>query len=131
VFHRPSPTAVLRSAVIAAVFSGVPSTVHALVTGRSPLAAARAAGELLGKPGLVRGLAAHAIISLWWAKVLTAVLPVHRSAWWGAGAGAAAAALDLGIAGRAFPNIARLPRWPQVADHVAFGWLVGATRIVT
>jgi len=36
------------------------------------------------------------------------------------------AALDLGIAQRRFPAIAALPRAPQVADHVAFGAIVGA-----
>jgi hypothetical protein len=38
----------------------------------------------------------------------------------------AIAALDLGVAARRFPAIAGLPRAAQVADHAAFGALVGA-----
>jgi len=41
-------------------------------------------------------------------------------------AGLAIAATDLSIADARFPAIAVLPRGPQVADHVAFGALVGA-----
>jgi hypothetical protein len=49
----------------------------------------------------------------------------------GAAAGAAIAALDLGLvvhgpAGRRWPLIRALPVWPQVADHVAFGAIAGA-----
>jgi hypothetical protein len=45
---------------------------------------------------------------------------------WGAVAGAAIAALDLGVVGRRVPAIAELPSAPQVADHVVFGAVVGA-----
>jgi hypothetical protein len=117
---------VARAALVAGTLSGVPSTVHALATGASPLAAARAAGQLLGRPGPVRGGFAHAALSLGWATVLAAALPRRHPTRWGAVAGLAIAALDLGIADRRVPAIAALPRGPQVADHVAFGALVGA-----
>jgi hypothetical protein len=45
---------------------------------------------------------------------------------WGALAGLAIAGLDLGVLGRHWPRIRALPTLPQVADHVAFGALVGA-----
>jgi hypothetical protein len=68
---------------------------------------------------------AHCVISLGWSAVLVAVLPRRGAVAWGGAAGLAIAALDLGIADRAVPAIAALPRWPQVADHIAFGALVG------
>jgi len=66
---------VVWSATVAGVLSGGPSTVHAVATSRSPLAAARAAGELLGGAGLVRGALAHSALSLGWAAVLSRALP--------------------------------------------------------
>ena len=45
---------------------------------------------------------------------------------WGALGGVAIAGLDLGVLGRRWPRIRALPLVPQVADHVAFGALVGA-----
>jgi len=116
---------VLAAAAVAGALSGAPSTAHAVLTGRSPLAAARAAGVLLGRPGLTRGTLAHATVSVGWAFVLARLLPRRRTALWGGAAGAAIAALDLAIARRRFPAIAALPTTPQVADHVAFGALVG------
>jgi hypothetical protein len=118
---------VLAAAVVAGVFSGAPSTAHAVLTGRSPLAAARAAGSLLGSPGLVRGGIAHGGLSLLWSAVLAALLPRGREVAGGAVAGLAIAAVDLAVIGRRYPAIAALPPGPQVLDHVAFGALAGAT----
>jgi hypothetical protein len=112
------------AAAVAATFSGVPSTAHAVLTGRSPLAAARAAGELLGRPGLGRGLVAHLVVSGWWTLLVGIALPRRHPRAWGAVFGVAIAALDLGIARRRFPAIAGLHPGAQVADHVAFGVLV-------
>jgi hypothetical protein len=124
---RRRPPAVLAAAAIGGALSGTPSTLNALATGRSPLEAAEAAGELLGRPGLVRGAVAHTVMSLWWATVLAAALPRHNRVRWGAVAGLAIAGLDLSIARRRYPAIDALPTGPQLADHVAFGALVGAT----
>jgi hypothetical protein len=125
---RPSPGRALLAALLAGGLSGVPSTVHALSTGRSPLAAARAAGELLGRPGLPRGLVAHALVTLsWTAAVANLVSRPGRAcaaALRGALAGAGIAAPDLTIARRRFPAIAALPVGGQFADHVAFGMVV-------
>jgi hypothetical protein len=112
----------------AAALSGVPSTVHAVATGRNPLGAARAAGALVPgrRPGVVRGAAAHLSISTFWTVVLALVLPRRGAAAWGALAGLGIAGLDLGIVGRRYPSIAALPTVPQVLDHVAFGAIVGA-----
>lgn len=122
----------LRAGAVAAVLSGAPSTVHALATGRSPFDAVEAAGTLLlpdDAPPSARataGLIAHGAISLGWGVVLAAVLPRRRTVVWGALAGLAIAGLDLGVLGRPWPRIGALPTAPQVADHVAFGALVGA-----
>ena len=105
---------------------------HALATGRSPVAALRAAGTLLvaddASPSAqaAAGAVAHGAISLGWGVVLAAVLPRRRAVVWGALAGLAIAGLDLGVLGRHWPRIRALPTLPQVADHVAFGALVGA-----
>ena len=80
-----------------------------------------------GKPGLGRGLVAHAGISLGWGAVLGATLPRRHTIAAGAVAGLAIAALDLGLVGRRIPEIAALPLAPQVLDHLAFGAVVGAT----
>jgi hypothetical protein len=122
---RRPVTSVARAALVAGTLSGLPSTAHALVCGRSPLAATRAAGELLGRPSVVRGGLAHVALSGWWAWVLGALLPPRHEAVWGAAAGAGIAALDLGLARRRWPAIAGLPTGPQLADHLAFGALVG------
>jgi len=122
---------VLRAAVVAGILSGAPSTLHAVAAGRSPFDALRAAGTLaVGEdaPPDVRalaGLAVHGALSLGWAAVLAAALPRRRSTWWGALGGLGIAALDLGVVGRRSPAIAELPRAAQVADHVAFGAVVG------
>jgi hypothetical protein len=122
----------LRAGAVAAVLSGAPSTVHALATGRSPLDAVQAAGTLLlphDAPPIARaaaGLVAHGAISLGWGVVLAAVLPRRRTVVWGALAGLVIAGIDLGVLGRRWPRIRALPLGPEVADHAAFGALVGA-----
>ncbi len=117
---------------IAGVVSGAPSTVHALATGGDPLAATAAAGAMLlpAETRTARLLAAavpvHAAISVGWGVVLAKVLPRMAPVGWGAVAGLAFAALDLGVAGRLFPRVRALPVVPQVLDHVLYGAAVGA-----
>ena len=118
---------VVRAAAVAGVVSGVPSTAHAVVTGSDPLLAARAAGALLGRPTLARGVVAHTLVSVAWAAVLAVVLPRRGATAVGAAAGVVIAAIDLGVVGRRIPAIRDLPVAPQVADHLAFGALVGMT----
>jgi len=122
----------LAAGAVAAVLSGAPSTLHALATGASPWEATLAAGTLV-LPGerrpaalVLAAVPAHTAISLGWGVVLSLVLPRQRTIAAGALAGLAIAALDLGIVGRRYPRIRALPTWPQVADHVAYGAVVGA-----
>lgn len=112
-----------RAWLAATVLSGIPSTAHGVVTGQPLLASTRAAGSLLGRPSVVRGALAHAVISWWWTWVLTrlGVRTVAR----GAAAGIGIAVVDLVVVGRRYPLIRSLPAPPQVADHVAFGAVVG------
>jgi drug/metabolite transporter superfamily protein YnfA len=115
----------LRAAAWAAALSGIPSTLHALATGRDPLEAALAAGAVLLPNEQSRGrlLAAavpvHLALSLAWTLALDRA--GVRTARAGALAGLAIGALDLGIAARAFPRVRALPLGPQLADHAAFG----------
>lgn len=124
--RRPSG---LAAGAIAAVPSGLPSTLLALRAGRDPLEATLAAGSiLLPRSRDRRALAAAAVpvhlgLSLLWGVVL-ARLGV-RGALRGAAAGLGIAAIDLGLAGRAFPRIRALPLAPQLADHAAYGAVVG------
>ncbi|HEV2783783.1 MAG TPA: hypothetical protein VGX25_30725 [Actinophytocola sp.] len=116
---------------VAGVVSGAPSTVHALVTGGDPFAATAAAGSLVlrteRRPRLIAAaVGVHFAVSIGWGVVLAAVLPRRHTTAWGAVAGLAIAALDLGLVGRRFPMIRALPVAPQVADHVLYGAVVGA-----
>ena len=123
---------VLRAAVWAAALSGIPSTVHALATGRDPLEAVFAAGTILlpaeTRPQrlLAAAVPVHLGISIAWTVVL------HRAGVRGAArgsvAGLAIAALDLGLLGRLFPRIRALPVAAQLADHAAFG-AIAARRL--
>jgi hypothetical protein len=119
---RLAPAA--RAGAVAAVLSGLPSTTHALVRRRSLLESTRAAGTVIGRPTLAGGAAVHVAVSAGWTVVLWRTLPARRPVMVGALAGAAIAALDLGVLARRFPAIAALPTVPQVADHIAFGVLV-------
>lgn len=111
--------------------SGLPSTLHALATGSGVLAAARAAGTLVAPAGssspvlLAGGAVVHTGVSLGWAAVLAFVLPDRHTVPAGAAAGLLIAGLDLGLVGRHHPAIAALPTTAQVADHLAFGTVVG------
>ena len=121
---------------VAAVAGGIPSTLHALATGGDLLESTRAAGSIAlpwaedEQTLLSAGANVHVAISLFWGVVLARVIPRWASAPASVGAGAlgglAIAALDLGLIGRLFPRIRALPRGPQIADHVAFGAVVGA-----
>jgi hypothetical protein len=117
------------AAAVASVVSGAPSTVHAVVTGRPALEAARAAATLLpghrDRPGVVKGLLVHGAVSAGWGTALGLALPRRHTVAWGASAGLAIAALDLAVARRKAPAIAALPQAWQWADHVAFGATVG------
>jgi hypothetical protein len=117
---------VIVAAATAAVVSGAPSTVDSLYRGGSVLASTRAAGTLLGRASVPRGIAAHLAVSLFWGAVLACALPRGHRAVGGLVAGAGIAALDLGVVARRFPAIRALPRLPQWADHLVFGAVVGA-----
>jgi hypothetical protein len=114
--------------LIAAAVSGAPSTLHAVATGRDPLAAALAAGSVLlprerrTLPLLAAGTVVHLSVSLLWASLL----PRRSGALGGALFGLGIAALDLGVLARRFPRIRALPPAPQLADHALFGAIVGA-----
>jgi hypothetical protein len=121
---------------VAAVAGGIPSTLHALATGGDVLESTRAAGSiaLSGSEDeealLAAGANVHAAVSFFWGVALAHVIPRRAGARTSVAAGAigglAIAALDLGLVARLFPRIRALPRVPQVADHVAFGAVVGA-----
>ena len=128
--HRLMLDAV-AAGLVAAIVSGVPSTVHALLTGRDPLESSLTAGSLLlgdeQRHGrlLAAGVVSHMSLSVGWALVLAVTLPRRRSALAGGAAGMGIAALDLGLVGRRLPAIRGLPHGRQWADHVAYRLTVG------
>jgi hypothetical protein len=105
----------------AGLLSGAPSTVITVARRDNLLDSTRAAGTLLGRRSLIRGGLAHVLITLFWTGVLAAALPRRRPVVEGLAAGAAIAALDLGVIARRFPEIGALDPGPQVLDHLAFG----------
>ncbi len=119
---------------MATVFSGIPSTVHALLVGTDPLEATKAAGlMILPAPSPLTHLVAaaavvHGAVSTFWAALFGAMLPRRRVLAWAVVGSAAVALLDLKIiAPLWFPSVAALSFWPQFADHLAWGALLGAT----
>ena len=120
----------LVAGAIASIFSGIPSTIYSFINGRDPLEASYAAGSILvghdapKERQLAAAVPVHLGISLFWGVVVAFVLPRKRTVPSGAAAGAAIAALDLGLIGPRFPLISALPKGPQIADHVAFGTMV-------
>jgi hypothetical protein len=121
--------------VVAAVFSGLPSTLNALRTGgsfrsavRYVYDATRAVGTLVppGRPGFGRGTIVHFGISLGAGEAFARTLPQRHSVLWGATAGLAMGVMNVGVIGRAFPAITALPIIPQLADNVAFGVVFAA-----
>ena len=118
--------------VVAGTLGGLPSILHAIVTRRDPVEAVRAAGTLVASeddaPGrlLAAGLVAHPVVSAAWALVLVPMLARRdRPVLVGACLGLAIGGLDRAIAVRGFPRLAALPLVPQLADHAAYGALVG------
>ena len=118
--------------MIATVFSGLPSTVHALLTGADPLEATRAAGAMLVPASastrtLVAAAAVvHPAVSMFWTAVFGLLLPRRQVMLWAVVGAAVVALIDLlVIAPLAFPSVARLPFAPQFADHLMWGALLG------
>ena len=119
----------VRAGAWAALLSGAPSTLHALATGRDPLEATLAAGSIL-LPGetrktrlLTAAVPVHLALSLGWAIALDRA--GVRGAGRGALAGLAIGAVDLTLAARLSSRIHALPLVPQLADHAAYGAVVG------
>jgi hypothetical protein len=121
---------VMEATLLAATFSGLPSTLHATIKQRSLRSAAGyiydttcAVGTLVppGRPGFRRGLVVHLAISILCGEMLARTLPPDHSAEWGAAAGLVIGVVNVGVIGRSFPAIRRLPLLPQLADNVMFG----------
>lgn len=120
----------IRAWLLAAVFSGVPSTLYALWMGHNPLTATEAAGRMFvpsEAPAPVVYAAAlftHLAVSAFWTLAIAHLLPARRAWLWACAFGTAIAVLDLLLIGRAFPSVAALDFSSQWADHVAFAGLV-------
>ena len=121
---------VIEATLVAAAFSGLPSTLRAFIKQRSLRSAAvsvydttRAVGTLVppGRPSFGRGVVVHLVISMLCGETLARTLPRDHSAEWGAAAGFLIGVINVGVIGRPFPAISGLPLVPQLADNVMFG----------
>lgn len=119
--------ALLYAWLLATLFSGIPSTLYALLTGGDLMEATRAAGAMISRPDSIAAAAlVHSSVSLFWALLLWLVLPYRNTTLWAMLASAAIAILDLkAIAPLFFPEVAALDFWPQFADHLMWGACVG------
>jgi hypothetical protein len=133
---------VIEATLVAATFSGLPSTLHAFVEQRSLRSAAgyvyqatRAVGTLVppGRPGFGRGIVIHLVISMLCGEALARTLPRGHPVEWGAAAGLVIGIINVGVIGRSFPAIRALPLAPQIADNVMFGtvFAVAFDRTIT
>jgi anti-sigma factor RsiW len=120
--------------LVATAFSGLPSTAYALLIGADPLEATLAAGGMLlpmSAPPVQLFMAAavvHCSVSAFWTAVFGALLPRHPVVVWALAGSAVVAVLDLRlIAPLIFPSVAALDFWPQFADHLMWGALLGGT----
>ena len=120
----------MEATLLAATFSGVPSTVHVFIKRRSVRSAAayvyeatRAIGTLVppGRPGFGRGVAVHLAISMLCGETLARTLPPDQGVARGAAAGFLIGVINVGVFERSFPAISGLPLMPQLADNVMFG----------
>lgn len=103
-----------------------------MLRGGNVLEATTAAGSLLlprerrTSRLVLAAIPVHLGLSLGWGVLLSTLLPRRATAATGALAGLAIAAVDLGVGVRRFPRIRRLALGPQLADHLAYGLVVGA-----
>ena len=78
-------------------------------------------GKLLIDAALV-----HGAVSLFWAVILSLVLPRRHTALWATAASVLIGILDLRVIAPAFfPEVAALAFWPQMADHLMWGACLG------
>ena len=130
--HRHYWSDVIVSGGCAAVLSGIPSTLYAWFSGGDVLEATRAAGAMLipatstGTELIFAAALVHVGVSLFWSLILVHLLPQRHTVRWAIAALALIAVLDLRVIGQLFPEILALSFWPQFADHIAFGAVLGS-----
>jgi hypothetical protein len=70
----------------------------------------------------------HCSVSAFWSVVFGALLPRHHVVAWALAGSTVVSVLDLRlIAPLLFPTVAALAFWPQFADHLMWGLLLGGT----
>jgi hypothetical protein len=122
----------LSAGSIATLFSGIPSTLYAVLSGTDPWQAMRAAGAMLipadsAFPLLLMAAAlVHCTISFLWAALLVLILPPEHVILSSLVSAALIGVFDLLIVGQLLDTIYALPFWPQMADHLLWGALLGA-----
>jgi hypothetical protein len=131
---RRTSADLLSAWLAATLLSGLPSTAWALATGGDALEATRAAGamllpqetsmwKLIGAAAIV-----HPLVSLFWSVILWRLLPRRATLEWALLAAVLIGLLDLELIAPAFfPAVAALDFWPQMADHLAWGFVFGLT----
>jgi hypothetical protein len=122
-----------RAAILAGFAGGIPSTLYAIASGGDWLESMNAVAAIVNaeNPSIVWRVsvaaAIHFTISFVFASTLLAILPHRRTLLWASACGAVIAVIDLLLlAPILFHEIAAPSFWPQLADHVVWGVVVGA-----
>ncbi|MBW2279781.1 MAG: hypothetical protein JRG76_07165 [Deltaproteobacteria bacterium] len=117
---------------LAGLVSGVPSTVYLLVTGGDLFASLDALVAMVTSRDLAMpyhvavAAGVHFAVSFGWAAVLVALVPRRAPVLGALAASVLIALVDLElIAPYFFAEVAALPFLPQLADHLAWGAVVG------
>jgi hypothetical protein len=117
---------------VATALSGIPSTLYSALTGADIAEPTRAAGAMLIAPNssdpqlLIAAAVVHIAVSFFWSGILIVVLPRVFIAPACVLAALLIGVLDLRvIAPHLYPEVARLPFLPQMADHLMWGACLG------
>ena len=117
---------------VATALSGIPSTLYSAATGADIAEPTRAAGAMLVAANssdlqlLTAAAVVHIAVSFFWSGILILILPRTSITSACVLAASLIGVLDLRvIAPHFFPEVARLPFLPQMADHLMWGACLG------
>jgi hypothetical protein len=121
----------IYAGMLAGIFSGIPSICYFLFLGIDWTHSTKALGLIFfdaSQPGFFIYASAgiiHFTVSCFWSFILRMFLPRKNTIIWAGFAGILIAFFDLIIIARFIPTLANLDFYPQLADHILWGIIVG------
>jgi len=121
----------IYAALIAGIFSGIPSISYYISTGLDWTHSTKAIGLIFFDTSqswtLIFGSATlfHFVVSCFWSFILRIFLPKKNQIILAGFAGILIALFDLKIIAPFIPSLANLDFYPQLADHILWGMIVG------